>query len=333
MSILTPKQNWYRDNAGTFIKRTNLNGISYTAHCGHAQIAVQTNASFNGTFQLTANPTNPNVDASSIAIFVDGVLNQVVQFNVTTLLDKEQTVTINTGAIGNHVIMIQEGERDLGVFVLQLNIDGFVIPAGSIRRAYTTFGDSVSMGVFSIPRCQGWAQRMKNGGSRFDAVTNQGFSGYSYSTAVNNPGLDVWAQRLLPAVSNFIGSQENVIALCMGLNDWVTSADSTSAATFQATLSSLADKLKVAADAQGVPGFKLMLHSLTHVFTTAQTPNNFGSTPQNFNTASQVVASTRPWCTYLDVFNACGDADMFDNFDHPNVVGHGKIYQFVKNNT
>lgn len=122
-----------------------------------------------------------------------------------------------------------------------------------------------------------------------------------------------------------------MVCLCLSINDWVTSAQSTSAATFQTNLDALVVALKAAADSQGVPGFKIMLHSMTHVGTASQVANDKGSTPANFNTAIQAVATSRStYCTFLDLFNACLDADLQDGFVHPNATGHGKIYAVVQ---
>lgn len=328
-----PRRKWFRHNGGVFIARNSLDAvpIRHFTHTAHCEVWFQTTASFTGTFTIYAVPSYAHVDASAIGIWVDGVLNQTVQFDVGANLGKQQSAVIDVGVSGAHTIRIQEGERDPGVSLTRVVIDGSVIPAPAIVRSYTTFGDSVSMGAFGIPRSTGWAHRMKNGGSRFDSVQTVGRSGYSmFLATVDAPTQAASVASILPTCANYIGSTENVVALCLSLNDWVTSAQSTSAATFQTSLLSLVDAVKTGADARGLPGFKIMLHSMTHVHTAAQVANDKGSTPANFNTAIQAAATARStFCTYLDVFNACPDADLDDLFIHPNATGHGKIYDVV----
>lgn len=328
------KREWFRNNSGFFTRGyTSADGVAYTKRAGHSEVVVSTNSSFSGSFSLSAVPDNADADSSSIGIWVDGVFNQTVALDVGANLNRQQTVTVNTGLSGVHTIRIQEGDRQFGAFLTQLAIDGTVVSAPAIVRQYTTFGDSVSMGVFGQPRSSGWANRMKGGGSRFDSVTNLGWSGYSLLQAVNSSGgLAGWVQSILPATANYVGSTENVVALCMGLNDWVTSVpDSSTAANYQTMLGNLCDLLIAAALAQGTPGFRIMIHSLTHIIGGLPgTANDKGSTPADFLAAAQAVATARAAkCTYLNVFNACTDADMVD-LDHPNAVGHGKIYAVVQ---
>jgi len=327
---MKPQTNWYRGNVGFFTPALSSDSIPvpYWVHVGHSEVVFQTNPSFQGQVTLSAVPTNTNQDASAISVFVDGVYNQTILFDVNTLLNHQQTASINVGAVGSHTITIQEGERDPGVFLTDVTLDGSPVILPSILRSYSTMGDSVSMGVFGVPRSVGWAQKMKRG-SRFDSVTNLGQSGYALSTMINGGAVGFWVSALIPSTAAYVGNVENVVALCLGLNDWLTSASSTTAATYQTNLTTLVDAIKVAADAQKIPGFKVMLHSLTWILSSAQLPNDKGSTPAQFNAAVQAVATARSsFCTFLNVFNACTDADMAD-VDHPNNVGHGKIYNVV----
>ena len=176
------KRNWFRHNSGVFLPRPSSDTVPvpYFARCGHCEVWFQTNASFGGSFSVSAVPSNSTAAASTLGIFVDGVLNQTVQFDVGAGLNKQQTILVNTGSPGSHVIRVQEGERDPGCFLTQVTIDGTVIPAPAITRAYLVFGDSVSMGAFSDPRSSGWAPKMRFG-TRFDSVVLLGQSGYSMS--------------------------------------------------------------------------------------------------------------------------------------------------------
>lgn len=327
------RRNWFRHNHGVFIARNSLDAIPvrHFTHTAHCEVWFQTAASFTGSFTIYVVPSYPHIDGSAIGVWVDGVLNQTIQFDVGADLGKLQSAVVDVGTTGAHVIRIQEGERNPGSSLTRVVIDGTVIPAPAIARSYIVVGDSVSMGAFGIPRSTGWAHRMKNGGSRFDSVSTIGRSGYSlFLATADAPTQAASVALIVSTCANYVGSTENVVALCLSINDWVSSSDSTTAAAYQAKLGPFADAIKAAADAQGLPGFKIMLHSMTHIHTDAQLPNDKGSTPAEFNTAIQAVAAARPtFTTYLDLFDACLDADLEDLFDHPNVVGHGKIYDVV----
>ncbi len=330
------QRNWYRHNGhGVFGASASLDTVPvpFKQHAAHCEVWFQTTAGFTGTFTIYAVPTNATIDASGISIWVDGVYNQTVLPNVTTNLNKQQALVVNVGTSGAHVIRIQEGERSPGVFLTRVVIDGAVIPAPSIVRSYVSIGDSVSMGAYAIPRSLGWAQRMKApGGSRFDSVSNLGQSGYSLNEMCSGGGA-IYAARaleLLPTTARYVGSTENVVAICLSLNDWYPSAASTSAATFQATLLALVDALKTAADAQGTPGFKLMLHGPTRHASGDSAPNDKGSTLAQFDAAIAAVQAARPSFTqYLYLFTACTVGDLNGDLVHPGTVGHSKIYDAI----
>ncbi len=327
-----PRRNWFRHNHGVFIARNSLDTvpIRHFTHAAHCEVWFQTAASFGGTFTVYVVPGYPGVDGSAIGIWVDGVLNQTIQFDIGANLSKQQSTVVNVGVSGAHVIRIQEGERHPGISITRVVIDGTVIPAPAITRSWVCLGDSVSMGAFGIPRSTGWAHRMKNGGSRFDSVSTIGQSGYSLlSAAFDAPTQAATIARLLPPVAAYKGSAENVYALCLSINDWVSGAGSSTAASYQTRLGTFVDAVKVEADLQGIPGFKLMLHSMTWI-NGGGSANDKGSTPADFNTAIQAIATARPtYCTYLDVYNCCVNSDLDDAFVHPNATGHGKIYAVV----
>ncbi len=309
---------------------TSGDGVDYIQYAAHAELRVLTRASFGGTFTISAVPANADADSSALAVYVDGVFNQTVAFNVGANLNKVQSVVVVTGVTGVHTIRIQEGDRFFGAVVTSLSIDGAIVPTGSITRRYTTYGDSVSMGCLSSPRTLGWVERMREG-SRFDSVTMLGRSGWSLDGALfpgyNAAAAAIVAAQVLPANAAHTGSAENVVALCLSINDWFNQP--ISAATFGTRLALLADACKSVADAQGTPGFKLMLHSMTHVNSAFAGANLAGSTAADFNTAISSCAAARPgFCTYLDLFGACLDADLVDTL-HPGAVGHGKIYAAV----
>lgn len=327
------RRNWFRHNHGVFIPRNSLDTVPvpHFTRAAHCEVWFQTAASFAGSFTIYVVPSYPHIDGSAIGVWVDGVLNQTIQFDVGANLGKLQSAVVNVGVSGAHVIRIQEGERNPGSSLTRVVIDGTVIPAPAIARSYIVFGDSVSMGALGVPRSAGWAHRMKNGGSRFDSVSTIGRSGYSLFLATADAATQAASVALIVATcANYVGSTENVVALCLSINDWVSSSDSTTAATFQSKLLPFVDAIKAAADAQGVPGFKIMLHSMTYIHTSANAANDKGSTPADFNAAIQAVQAARPaFTTYLDVFSCCGDSDLDDAFDHPNATGHGKIYDVV----
>ncbi len=309
---------------------TSSDGVSYLQYSGHCEFRVVTGAGFAGSFAIYGVPTNADADSSSVAIYVDGVFNQTVGFNVGANLDKLQTIVVDVGVTGVHTIRIQEGDRYAGVCLTKISIDGALLPTPAIARRYTAVADSVGQGCLSTPRTNGWVERMREA-SRFDCVQIFGQSGYSLNDALS-PGYNAAAAtalavRIMTNNAAYTGSTENVFALCLSINDWYQM--SLSAATFSTRLALLVDALKAMADAQGTPGFKLMLHSMTHVTTAVNVANPAGSTPADFNTAISVIAAARPaYCTYLDLFSACLDADMVDSL-HPSAVGHGKIYAVV----
>ncbi len=333
MVTLNAARAWYRHNGGgVFIPQLSSDTVpvSFFQHASHSEAWFLTTSGFTGSFTIYAVPTNSTAEASKISVWVDGVYNQTVAFDVTTNLNKLQAVVVNVGTTGVRTIRIQEGERDPGCFLVKIDIDGAAIPAPAIVRSYTVLGDSVAMGAVAAPRSLGWAHLMKGGGSRFDQVNTLGQSGYSMNVAtIDAPNIALRVREILPTCANYIGSTENVVALALSLNDWITSAISLSAATFQTRLTSLVDALKTAADAQGVPGFKIMLHTPTRCLSGESAPNDKGSTLADFSAAAQAVATARPTFTqYLYLFNSCLDADMGDVV-HPSVVGHGKIYSVV----
>lgn len=326
------RHEWFRHNAGVFITRASLDAspVAYEARTAHCEVVIATSAAFSGTFTIYAVPTSADVNSSALGVWVDGVFSQTVTFDVGSLLSKQQPAVVSVSP-GAHTIRIQEGDRDTGVAITRIVIDGgLVVPAPAVVRSYTTFGDSVSMGVTSVPRSVGWAESMKGGGSRFDNVVNLGKSGYSLNTAVLD-GITQYINQMLPAASNYVGSTENVVAVCMSLNDWFPSGNAVSAATHQTNLGNLVTALKARADLLGTPGFKLMLHSLTYVPVASRVANGFGSTPADFNTAIQAVATANPtFCTFVNLFSGAGmvDGDMSDAL-HPLTAGHAKIYAAV----
>lgn len=310
---------------------TNADGVAYWQNAGHCEFRVLTNPSFSGSFTIQGNPLNADVDSSSVAVYVDGVFSQTVAFNVGANLNKLQSIVVNTGLPGVRTIRIQEGDRYAGVCLTQITIDGTVLPAPAIQRKYVLFSDSIGQGCLATPRTLGWAERMRDD-PRFDSVVILGKSAYSLLDALF-PGYDaaaatVLAKQMLPPVAAHTGAIENVVSMCMVINDWFNSF--TTAATFGVWLALVADAIKATADAQGTPGFKLFLHSATHVLTAISGANPGGSTVAQFNAQVAAVAAARPsFCTFVDLSNSHLDADMVDGV-HPNAVGHGKIFAAVR---
>ncbi len=328
---IVAQTNWFRFNNGQFVPYTDANGVPYFRHLGHVEVWVATTASFGGSFTIYVNPYSPNSDApneTALGIWLDGVFNQTVTCNTTSGYNRTQALVVNTGVRGAHTIRIQEGDAAQGVSIVSLAIAGTVIPAPAVVRQYSVFGDSVSEGAMAVPRSTGWAVSMR-AGTRFDGVTLLGQSGLALGTIAQNAGLRT--SNAAFAIQSLIGTTENVLCLCLSINDWVTSAQSLSAATYESYLGLFVTACKAAAVTAGTPGFKIMLHSMTHIFGGLPgAANDKGATPAAINAAIQNVAAANPVeCVYLDVFNACPDADMADSFDHPNATGMGKIYTVV----